>query len=604
MSQMQPPASSSETATTQSTQTGAAPITPDSRPPTTATATFCATLVDQWSTLGVTSAFISPGSRSTPLALALATNPSIEVNVFHDERSASFAALGHGLTTGQPAILLCTSGTAAAHFHAAVIEADLSCVPILVCTADRPPELWDVGASQTIDQTELYGKVVRAFHQPGPPEDSKPNDWRPLATTSHREATGQRPGPVHLNLSFRDPLVGEPGELPPAANDSANSDASQANTSDAAVSQFAASQLLERCFNPDGSPKKGVIIAGRGQSEPAAVAAFASHLNWPVLADHRSGCRFPGKAIRHFDGLLRSAEFATSHQPEVILRLGELVASKAVSQWIAATKADVIAATPWGRRIDPEAVLPFVLPQANLIEAAVEALPADPLNPANHGWLDSWTTADEAANRVITEILTGSDGLADPHIAREALRRLPKGAALVVSSSMPVRDLEWFGENRNDVAVYANRGANGIDGVVSTAIGIALTGVRTVCLIGDVAFLHDIGSLVALAQRDLDLTIVVTDNDGGGIFSFLPQHTLLESERYEQLFGTPHGTDLEALVTANRLPVLTWEAAVQDTADELISTGQGVRIVIARTDRQANLDLHNQMVSSVAEAIS
>ncbi len=579
---------------------------PTPKAPTTATATFCATLVDQWSNLGVTTAFISPGSRSTPLALALAANPSIEINIFHDERSASFAALGHGLAAGQPAILLCTSGTAAAHFHAAVIEADLSCVPLLVCTADRPPELWDVGAPQTINQTELYGKTVRAFHQPGPPEDSEPNGWRSLATTSHQEATGQRPGPVHLNLSFRDPLVGEPGELPPAAHDPvtgspANSSLKQAAASETAVSQYAASQLLEQCFNSDGSPKKGVIIAGRGQSEPAAVASFASHLCWPVLADHRSGCRAPGKALRHFDGLLRSAEFAASHQPEVILRLGELVSSKAVSQWIAATSADVVAATPWGRRIDPEAVLPFVLPQANLIEAAVEALPTEPLNPANHKWLDSWTTADEAANRAITKVLAGNDSLAEPHVARETLRRLPDGAALVVSSSMPVRDLEWFGENRNDVALYANRGANGIDGVVSTAIGIALTGVPTVCLIGDVAFLHDSGSLLALTQRHLDLTIVVTDNDGGGIFSFLPQHTLLDSDRYEQLFGTPHGTDLATLGAAHGIPTATWEDA--QNPDLLVTASQGVRIIIARTDRQANLDLHNQMVKSVAEAI-
>ena len=601
MSKMQPPASSTDLPTRPK-------LEPTPEPPTTATATFCATVVDQWSSLGVTTAFISPGSRSTPVALALTANNKIEANIFHDERSASYAALGHGLATGQPAILLCTSGTAATHFHASVIEADLSCVPILVCTADRPPELWDVGAPQTINQTGLYGQAVRAFHQPGPPEDSEPGDWRPLAIISYQEATGQRPGPVHLNLSFRDPLVGEPGELPPAidnpATDSpANSSLEQQSASEAAVSQFAASQLLERCFNQDGTARRGVIIAGRGQSDPAAVAAFASHLNWPVLADHRSGCRAPGQAIRHFDALLRSPDFAASHQPELIVRLGELVSSKAVSQWIAATKADVIAATPWGRRIDPEAVLPFVLPQANLIEAAVQALPAEPLIPANDMWLASWKAADEAANRAIIDILASNDDLADPHIARETLSRLPNRAALVVSSSMPIRDLEWFGENRSDIDVYANRGANGIDGVVSTAIGIALTGVPTACLIGDIAFLHDSTAMIGLAQRDLDLTIVVTDNDGGGIFSFLPQHTLLESNRYEQLFGTPHGTDLETLATANRLPVLSWEAGIQGTVDELVSAGQGVRIIIAKTDRQANLDLHNKMAKSVSDAI-
>ncbi len=584
MSQMQPPALPTE-------------------PSITITATFCATLVDEWSARGVSAAFVSPGSRSTPLALALSANTSIETNIFHDERSASFAALGHGLTTGQPAVLLCTSGTAAAHFHAAVIEADLSCVPILVCTADRPPELWDVGAPQTINQTELYGKIVRAFHQPGPPEDSIPDDWRPLATTSYRQATGQRPGPVHLNLSFRDPLVGKPAELPPktSGEDSQNPNSDQPDTSHLAVSQFAASQLLERCFTDDGSARRGVIIAGRGQSNPEAVQAFAEHVGWPVLADHRSGCRAPGQAIRHFDGLLRCPEFAAKHQPEVILRLGEILSSKALSQWIAATNADVIAATPWGRRIDPEAVLPFVLPQISLIEAAIEALPAEPLKPRDPGWLASWKAADEAANRAIIKVLATHDGLAEPHIARETLERLPAQAALVVSSSMPVRDLEWFGENRDDVSVHTNRGANGIDGVVSTAIGIALTGAPTVCLIGDVAFLHDSSSLIGLAQRELDLTIVITDNDGGGIFSFLPQNSLLEHDRYEQLFGTPHNTNLEALVNAHSLKVTRWEGARQP--ELLVTPKQGVRVVVARTNRQANLELHNQLTAAIAANI-
>ncbi len=584
MSQMQHPASPTELSTT-------------------ITATFCATLVDQWSTLGVCAAFVSPGSRSTPLALALSANTNIETNIFHDERSASFAALGHGLATGQPAVLLCTSGTAAAHFHAAVIEADLSCVPILVCTADRPPELWDVGAPQTINQTELYGKTVRAFHQPGPPEDSVPEDWRPLATASYRQATGQRPGPVHLNLSFRDPLVGKPAELPPktSGKDSQNPNSDQPDTSHLAVSHFAASQLLERCFSDDGSPRRGIIIAGRGQSSPTAVQAFAAHLGWPVLADHRSGCRAPDQAIRHFDGLLRCPEFAASHLPEVILRLGEIVSSKALSQWIATANADVIAATPWGRKIDPEAVLPFVLPEANLIEAAIEALPADASDPHDPAWLESWQEADKVANRAVTGILTNYDGLAEPHIARETLNCLPAQAALVVSSSMPVRDLEWFGENRDDVSVHANRGANGIDGVVSTAIGIALTGVLTVCLIGDVAFLHDSGSLIGLAQRELDLTIVITDNDGGGIFSFLPQNSLLEHDRYEQLFGTPHNTNLAGVAAAHGIRADSWENRLQSGC--LVTPKQGVRVVVAKTNRQANLDLHNQLTAAIAATV-
>ncbi len=529
------------------------------------------------------------------MALALIANNSIDVQVFLDERSAAFAALGHALHTKSPAVVLCTSGTAAAHFHGAIIEADLSCIPLLVCTADRPPELWDVGAPQTINQTDLYGATVRGFYQPGPPEDGDATTWRSLAHDSYRDTIGHRPGPVHLNLSFRDPLVGLPRSLPSAKDApwAPLPEPGRPSSSEIAVSGLAASQLLAKCLNADGTARRGVILAGRGQSRPEAVIEFADKLGWPILADHRSGCRVPGRSIRHFDSLLRNPNFARSHQPEVIVRLGETLASKAVSQWVGATKAAIVSGVPWGRRINPEAVAPAYLPEINLMTAANQALRSNVIaSPEVIAWNDSWTRSDQLANQAIRQILETSHQTSEPEIARSCLHSVPPGGALVVSSSMPVRDLEWYGENRNDLAVYANRGANGIDGVISTAIGIALTGVPTICLIGDVAFLHDSTALIGLRDRQIDLTIAVTDNDGGGIFSFLPQKELLESDQYEQLFGTPHGTDLAELLQAHGLQSFSWDGR----GDLIVS---GLRVMVAKSNRQTNQELHENLRAAV-----
>lgn len=586
--------------------------------PLSANATFCATLVDEWILGGVTTAFIAPGSRSTPLALALTARDDLAVHVFHDERSAAFCALGSALATGIPAVAICSSGTAGAHFYAAVIEADTSCVPMLVCTADRPPELWNTGAPQTIDQTELYGNAVRAFHQPGPPDDPDVDrsSWRKLARLSVQESLGlspsagqsvARPGPVHLNLSFRDPLVGLPGPLPallplpdtqPPGAEPRGGEQAQRHLRLAKDARFLADLVLDE----SGAPRRGAIVAGRGQSNPEAVQALAQVLGWPILADHRSGCR-AGNAIRHFDALLRDADFAASHRPDVLLRLGEIVASKSTSQWIASLECESVAVTPWGREIDPEAIDPTFLAETGLdepglIEAVLELLPDSLMRPDApwvQPWSISWTNSDKAANIAITALLSSQDTLCEPTVARAALAEVPTGGALVISASMPIRDVEWLAENRADIDVYANRGANGIDGVTSTAIGVALTGAATTCLIGDVAFLHDTTAMIALTQRDIDLTIIVTDNDGGGIFSFLPQHTLLSNERYEQLFGTPHSTDLAGLARAHGITVLDWANR------HLVN--HGVRVVLAKTDRASNLELHDRIVEVVANSI-
>ena len=555
----------------------------------TANATFCATLVDQWVAEGLQAAFIAPGSRSTPLALAFAARDDLAVELFHDERSASFAALGHGWATETPAAIVCTSGTAAAHFYAAVIEADLSAIPILVCTADRPPELWDRGAPQTIDQTDLYGHRVRAFFQPGCPDDTPPADWRPLARSAWNASLGRTPGPVHLNLSFREPLAGTADPLPQPL---AVVEAAPTSTPAAAIID----DLIDRLTG-----RRGVIVAGRGESAPDDVLRLAERLGWPVLADHRSGCRRPGhpNVVHRYDSLLRHDGFTERNRPETVVRVGEIVSSKAVSLWLrslGADGADVITSRPHGRHIDPEAIATLQIDESGVVHALAERLDGYAEGSADvvgADWVEGWRRADEVAERAVVASLP--DETNEIAVARTVIESVPTGGHLVVASSMPVRDVEWFGPPRDDIAVISNRGANGIDGTIATAIGVALTGAPTTVLVGDVALLHDSSSLAALANRDIDLTIVVVDNDGGGIFSFLPQHDQLDHRRYEQLFGTPHGTDLVALARAHGLEARPFDEA------ELAERG-GVRTLVATTDRGANLTLHQSVHAAVAAA--
>lgn len=519
------------------------------------------------------------------MALALVAHQGIAVQVFHDERSAAFAALGHGLATRCPALVLCSSGTAGAHFYAAVIEADAAAVPLIIITADRPPELWGRGAPQTINQTRLYGTHVRDFVEPGAAADLDPTTWRLVARRLWNAATGPVPGPVHANLSFRDPLTGTPGTLPEPIEP--NEPVTNTTATAAAIDD-----LQERL-----RPAAGVIIAGRSQTDPEAILKLAEQLGWPVLADHRSGCRSPSSevVVRCFDSLLRSSAFASSHRPEVVLRIGEIVASKSLSQWLSASAAadtSVFSSRPHGRTIDPESIANILFDEPGVIAELANRLTGPAADPS---WLASWSNADLTAAAIIDAAVAAGPQPNEIAIAQACVRSVPTGGALVLSASMPVRDVEWFGPNRNDITVIANRGANGIDGVVATALGVALAGQPTVCLIGDVAFLHDSSTLIALQRRTADLTIVVTNNDGGGIFSFLPQHQLLDTASYEELFGTPHGTDLAALVRSHGL-------IVEDFTDP-IPAPSGIRVVLASTDRQSNLTLHDQVQHAVAEAL-
>jgi len=550
-------------------------------------ATFCATLADEVVRAGLVDVVVCPGSRSTPLALALADRPELRLHVFHDERSAGFAAIGLGLSTGRPAVVVCTSGTAAAELHAAVVEAHQAEVPLVVCTADRPPELREVAAPQTIDQLGLYGAAVRYAADPGPPDAAMASRWRSLVSRALADAVGPWPGPVHLNLPFRDPLVGQAGDLPPGRP--AGRPWYQAVSGRPALDQ---DQLDALAAGLD--QQRGVIVAGAGAGEPDAVHALATAAGWPVLADPRSGCRLPRPStVAAFDDLLRHAGFAAAHTPTVVLRLGRPPASKVLAQWLAASGAEQVQVTASAAWVDPEgtAARRVVADPTRVCGELAGRVSAGARTP----WPARWRRAEELAQEAIGKVLAGY-GPTEPGVARALVEALPAGATLVSSSSMPVRDVEWYAAPRDGLRHMANRGANGIDGVVSTAVGVALgSAAPTALLIGDIALLHDTNGLLGLRDRAADLTIVVVDNDGGGIFSFLPQATEVPADRFEQLFGTPHGVDLTGLAAAHGLPT----AELEDLGDLPGLLGDGPRLVRVRTGRAANVAVHQAIHDAV-----
>jgi 2-succinyl-5-enolpyruvyl-6-hydroxy-3-cyclohexene-1-carboxylate synthase len=560
----------------------------------TAAATFAATLVDEWTRAGVEHAIVAPGSRSTPIALAVAEAADLNVHVHQDERSAGFTALGIGRATQRPAVVVTTSGTAAAELHPAVIEADLDRVPLLVCTADRPPELHDVGAPQTVDQIRLFGSAVRQFLDAGVPDAAAAPAWRSFSARAVCEAFGPPPGPVHVNLPFRDPLVGTPGALPEGRPGGAPWH--EHVHAPRRIAHQDALRIAARC-----RLRHGVIVAGAGVRHPEHVLLLAHTLGWPVFADPRSGCRVPDRAVvAHFDALVRSDDV---EPPDVVIRLGTPPASKALAAWLASTGCTEIAIDRDGWWYDPDRGASLVV-EADPATACLELAPLLEDDRPSDGWLERWIAAETAARDAVARTLSARSQLTEPSIARAVVSACPEDGSLVVSSSMPVRDVEWYAEPREACQVLANRGANGIDGVLSTAVGVALSGASTVALVGDLAFIHDTNGLLGAAQRDVELTVVVVDNRGGGIFSFLPQADVLARDTFELLFGTPHAVDLSLVAEAHGARVHRAESEAELAAlVTKCAPARGVDVVVVSTDRGDNVVVHDELHRAVEAAV-
>jgi 2-succinyl-5-enolpyruvyl-6-hydroxy-3-cyclohexene-1-carboxylate synthase len=560
-------------------------------------------LADEFARCGMTDACTAPGSRSTPLVVSLARERRLRCHSHIDERCAGFFALGLAQVTGRPVAVACTSGTAAAELAPAVIEAHEAGHPLIVLTADRPAELREVGAGQAIDQLKLYGDAAKWFfevdvHDAGPQRLR----WiRTLACRAYWTALQGKPGPVHLNFPLREPLVPPSGLRPPAGGRPGG-----APWVEAPPLRLGGGGGGDRLASELAGARRPLIVAGRygapGRDTRAGqtVARFAADCGIPLLADPLSGARRGPAAVAHYDTLVREPAFTDRHTPDLVVRVGDLPTCKPLRLWLAGLDQQVrqIGLGPQRRWQDPAGVVQLAL--AGELE---ELLPEEPQRAAEPGWLEAWRAADLRAAEAISDAL--GDELSEPAVAALLARRLPAQATLVVASSMPIRDVESFFAVRDDPPrALSNRGANGIDGTVSTAFGAAAgTSEPVVLLIGDVALAHDIGGLLSARRLGLALTIVLVNNQGGGIFDFLPVSEVVDV--FEHHVATPHGLDFEHAarlygVGYARVSSMTELASQLDQA----VGAQTTTLLEVPSDRAANLDLHRRVTRAVADALT
>lgn len=560
-------------------------------------------LVDELVRGGVTEAVLSPGSRSAPLAFALYDADRagrLRLHVRIDERSAAFLALGLAKASGRPVPVVTTSGTAAANLHPAVLEAAHAQVPLLVLTADRPPELRGSGANQTVDQVKLYGDAVRLFVEVGAPVLGQVSYWRGMTCRALSAALGDLgvpAGPVHLNLAFREPLVPDdnPNDADPHDADRTAAAGAELGGRPAGAPWTARTTGFERAV-PDDLPDRTVVVLGDTDAASTdATLRLAEARGWPVLAEPSASAGAGVTVVAAAELVLDSAGWVAAHRPDRVLVIGRPTLSRAVARLVASAPSDVVARA--GHWSDAARQASRVLPALPALAAASgQARPA----AAELSWLVPWLSAGVAARAAVDAVLDNLAGLPEPVVAAEVLAAA--GSLLVVGSSKPVRDLFLAG-SRQGVRVLANRGAAGIDGMVSTAVGAALAhGEQTFALLGDLTFLHDSNGLIAgpLEPRP-DLTMVVVNNDGGAIFGLLEQGGAAYAGAFERVFGTPHGMDLGALCRASQ----TAHQVVETRADlraALAVTG-GIRIIEVRTDRMLAVALDRQLRAAVAAAL-
>lgn len=570
---------------------------------------------------GVQHVVIAPGSRSTPLTLAFARDEGFRAWLHLDERSAGYFALGLARQLREPVALVCTSGTAAANFMPAVVEAYLSRVPLVVLTADRPPELYDVGANQTIDQARMYGTHVK-WATSMPIADGSEALLRQAAATAARAATtaaAAPAGPVHINVPFREPLLDGGPPLPLLEGEGLVVAAAEP----ARPSGDVLAQLIPMCLG------RGIIVAGpEAYGLPAeAITDLARLLGWPVLADPLSGLRAgrhrQGHVIEAYEALLRVPEFVAAARPEVVLRFGAMPTSKPLMQYMAglheATQVIVDVTGGW-RDADASGAI-YVRADAGAFCSHLGAAMArrrpttgtgaadDPMRgaapPPDRDWLDLWTSANHATRLALREALDAIDEPFEGRVPVELASALPAGSTLVVGNSMPVRDMDaFFPLVPRDVRVVGTRGASGIDGVVSTAAGAAAGGTGPVVLtIGDLSFFHDLNGLWALRRHGLSLTVVLVNNDGGGIFHFLPQAEAAP-DQFEAWFGTPHGLEFRGAVEMHGGRFETIEATRGWEPQLRAAIGRkGLTVLELRTERRRNVVLHRQVWAHVAKAV-
>ena len=558
---------------------------------------YCAALIDALASQGVNHACVSPGSRNTPLLIALAAHPAIDVSVHHDERSAAFFALGLAKATGGLPLLSCTSGTAATEYHPAVTEARMAHVGMIVLTADRPPELQDRGSPQTINQTNLYGVAAKWFHDIGVPDAESVGNAGSLARKAVATALDVPAGPVHLNLPLREPLV--PTEkLDPAFT-------TTTATAPAVAPRIAAAEPEIARIAEVVSGRPTVIVAGQSNSPGlgAAVSAAAAALDAIVIADPQSEIRFAGAddpALVSFADLLIAGGFTGAAAPAAVLHVGAIATSKPLNQWLESLGVDLVHIDD-GRWHDPLRIATSVVvaDPARTLSALAKIV-----EPGPSGFAAAWRRADDTALSVLENSLAG---LSEPAIAATLIETVPAGSLIVAGSSMPIRLIDSYASRRvRPARLIANRGANGIDGTIATALGVATAGIGpTYALLGDLTALVDIGSLATASRLNTPLTIVTINNDGGGIFDYLPHSDpeRIEPGTFRELITTPHGQSLAVIASA--LGVESCEVSDLETLGSLLAAAPAEpRLIEVRTNRADGPRRRAEIIERIAAAVA
>lgn len=566
------------------------------------TAAFVAELVQT----GVTEAVISPGSRSTPMAMVMAEHPGLNIHIHVDERSAAFFALGIAKATGKPVAILCTSGTAAANYFPAIAEANISRIPLIVITSDRPHELRDVGAPQAIDQIHLYGHHVKWFVEMAIPEKSEEMLRYVRSVCGRAAATAlQAPsGPVHLNFPFREPLIPRLDENVFQLNERPKKYVNVRNgalTIDKSDLSDIALMINEH--------EKGIIICGQMEDETFAgmVTELSDRLHYPILADPlsqlRSGKHSTANVIDAYDTFLRSADAKDFLKPTIVLRFGAMPVSKALTIFLKENnEAEHLVIDSGGGWRDP-AVLSTEMIYCDETKFCRDLL-SEVKAKNDQQFLHKWQTLNQLTKENLT-VIRDTTELSESRLFYQLAEMLPDHASLFVGNSMPIRDLDsFFHNNKKSIRILANRGANGIDGTVSTALGAAtVTSQSSYLVLGDLTFFHDLNGLLAAKLYDIDMTIIVINNNGGGIFSFLSQAE--HPKHFEHLFGTPLDLDFEHVVrmyNGKFTRVQDWEHL--GSLMESSKKAHGLNVIEVVTKRDRNTEEHRKMWNIVSQEIS
>ncbi|SFE37227.1 2-succinyl-5-enolpyruvyl-6-hydroxy-3-cyclohexene-1-carboxylic-acid synthase [Alteribacillus iranensis] len=556
---------------------------------------------------GIKHAVVSPGSRSTPLAMMLSAYPEIEVQVNMDERSAGFYALGLAKALNEPVAVVCTSGTAAANFYPAVVEAFYARVPLVVLTADRPHELRDTGAPQTIDQIHMYGKHVKWFMDVSLPESSQhmQNYVKTIAVRAGTTSVNNPIGPVHLNLPFRDPLVPDMQLAKQLLKEKHDDQERLVRQGSLTLSK----EQIHQCLSLLTSSSRGIIICGELQHKKAQkhILELAEQLQFPVLADplsHIRSNRDSEAIIDTYDTFLRNEKAVECMKPDVVLRFGAMPVSKPLllflKKWKDAEHLIVDEGSGWREPVGVPAHM-FFSDEETFCSSVLKELAND--HGKDSDWLSLWKTMNDQTKSALQHVYEDKE-LNEGKLFALLQKQMPEDSTLFVGNSMPIRDVDtFFHTNNKGIQILANRGANGIDGVVSTAIGVSQVRENTILAIGDISFYHDMNGLLAAKQLKCDLTIIVVNNDGGGIFSFLPQSQ--EEEYFEKLFGTPHGLDFShaaALYDASFYRIHNWDE--WDRAFQNSMEKKGLKIIEVQTERTTNATNHRKLWEHVSHQIS